>query len=384
MQLLTFHHLDQAQAFIGTSYSTTAGIYGSPKWWHAVELMRPEVEVLYFGIDFGENGRAAAPVYLYPKGRSSEPYAPDWLTPGDEWPSNAAMDRWALFGGCSGLLSGLTYRGNVNPYSAYALLLEYAVSQLQREDYHVLSKFFGSNERSAISNVFGLSEDVLPLVDINAAIEPLPTTIDSFVEQLPSRSRGTVRRDLRYFENSEITINCEKLADVLDELPFLWDNVETNHGANPNLELRRDMLVAQSQALNDCSVVYTCRDSDGRAVAMSLNYRMHGTSSCRLVGIDYDAARSSRSYFQCMYYSPIVDNTSGEITTLYLGPAALGAKVIRGAKLLPRYSVFFGLHGEMLSKEAALLINRQVSRTAKEQICDVSSKVFTPPSFLNV
>lgn len=374
--------LDAAERFLGPMHSSTSGIYGSLQWWRAVELMRPEVETLYFSICDSEGARCVLPAYLYRSGRSGEPYACDWMAPRDRWPAIAHSEPWALLGGCSGLLTGFSYTGDKEPSRLFANAIALASANLREAGLNVVAKFFGEQERRALAERLEMPVSRLPLVGVNAKISPLSTSMDCFLEGLPSTFRGTVRRDRKNFLASGVNVRTENLSEVIDELASLWDMVEVRHGASPNVELRRHMLSAQARALNSCSCVYSCRDADGRPLAMSLNYLSSDSMSCRLVGIDYERAAASRSYFQAMYYEPIIQSQRHGKKTLYLGPSAMRAKVTRGATLIPMFGYYLGRTGEQIAATTAEAITTAVVSPIREELQEISGKAYLRPAFL--
>src|SRR5438105_14639115 len=99
------HTATTASSYIGEEFVSTAAIYSSPRWWQAVENMRPDVDVGYFAISTDSGLRAVIPAYRYRGGRGGGAYAADWGTPSNTWRAKAADKPCAMLGGCSRLFT---------------------------------------------------------------------------------------------------------------------------------------------------------------------------------------------------------------------------------------------------------------------------------------
>jgi Peptidogalycan biosysnthesis/recognition len=385
MAVIPINTASEAADFLGPAAEYPASIYSTPGWWEAVELMRPEIDIVYLAVESHDRlGRAVVPAYLYRQGRCNDRYAPNNDMPSGTWPGNACTEPWALLAGCSGLRSEPAYSGAWNRRDATRLLLPAALGYLAALGLNVAMKYFDNTTRLDLSSAAGIDLSAMPLVDFDTHLTLNCDDFDDYLGNLPDPSRRTVRRDLRRYRASGCRTVSSDLSSVLAELASLWDEVEVHHGGSPNLALRQAMLEAQSRAINAQSKVFSSRDEESRAVAISLNYRNDSALCCRLVGVNYAKTMQTGGYFEAMYYAPIRWSIDNGIRHIYFGVDALRAKVTRGAALRPLYALYLGQTGRLPARVDAQMASERSYDRMRTQFIETSREIVTVPAISDV
>ncbi|MPY38586.1 GNAT family N-acetyltransferase [Streptomyces phyllanthi] len=155
---------------------------------------------------------------------------------------------------------------------------------------------------------------------------------------LRSRHRVSLKREYARFLQAGYQLGHQRLSECLEEAAPLLANLQTKYGHSTTAEQAFHMFAEQAACLDDQSVVFTAR-SQGRLVAVSVMYEWHGKLYARAAGFDYEALRGAYEYFGICYYFPIDYMSTRGLTELHLGIGAYSAKVKRGARLSPLWTV---------------------------------------------
>ncbi|HEY6539248.1 MAG TPA: GNAT family N-acetyltransferase [Candidatus Dormibacteraeota bacterium] len=172
----------------------------------------------------------------------------------------------------------------------------------------------------------------------NCAIEVTWDSFAGYLAQLSSQRRRSARRERERFAQSGLRVEVSDLASCWQELAPLAARLQEKyrHALAPE-ELARQ-LEAQARHLNRESRVILCRRGR-RLVAFALFYAWNGALYGRLAGFDYQETPGTDAYFNLAFYLPIQLALDEGLTRLRLGMASWRAKVLRGARLDPAWSL---------------------------------------------
>lgn len=163
-------------------------------------------------------------------------------------------------------------------------------------------------------------------------------TMDDYVLSLPSR-RTVVRKEIRQFAAWEARKTSTSLRSCHEQLSPLIANLQRKYGHDLDEEIIARQLRGQAAQLDKVSKVFTC-ELGGRIVAFSLLYQWEGELYLRSIGFDYHAVdRATSAYFNLAFYEPIRYAIDHDIHRLHLGMGTYPAKMARGARLTPSWSI---------------------------------------------
>jgi uncharacterized protein len=173
-----------------------------------------------------------------------------------------------------------------------------------------------------------------------AAINVEWPSFDGYLEALSGKRRSAVRREIASFEASSARVRVESLADVATEIAPLVANVDAKYGRDAPVAGVEENLRRQAEQLADESVVFTCERA-GRLVGCALFYRCASGLFARCVGFDYALAHRGGDYFNLLLYRPLRYAIEHGLAQLHLGTAGYEAKLLRGAKPRPLWSLVY-------------------------------------------
>jgi predicted N-acyltransferase len=159
-----------------------------------------------------------------------------------------------------------------------------------------------------------------------------------YLSDLPHSRRYSVRRELEQFRTSGCSVSIVQLADCYDRVGPLLANVQHQHGHQETATDMVHYLERQARWLNDQSLVFLCFKS-GRLIGFSLGYQWQDALYLRAVGLDYEFARQTSVYFNIAFYLPIRHAIECGLSGIHLGSGSYEAKVLRGARLEPLWSL---------------------------------------------
>ncbi|MGW3173931.1 GNAT family N-acetyltransferase [Streptomyces sp. NPDC001153] len=178
-------------------------------------------------------------------------------------------------------------------------------------------------------------------VDFDCGDATLHTGGLSFAEYcdgLVSRRRISLKGEYARFLAAGYELGRQRLSECLDEVAPLLANLQAKYGHATTAEEIHRAFADQAACLDDRSVVFTAR-SGGRLVGAAVMYEWRGTLYARAVGFDYAALRDAYEYYGLCYYLPVDYLSERGLTALHLGIGAYAAKVKRGARLVPLWTV---------------------------------------------
>jgi predicted N-acyltransferase len=173
------------------------------------------------------------------------------------------------------------------------------------------------------------------------------TTLDvrwpDFSGYLGSLSQGRssmVRREVNKFGRWTARRTRPALADCADRLVPLIANLQRRYAPDADESRLSAQLAAQAQHLGDAAVVFACEQAEG-IVAFALGYVHENELFMRSVGFDYEHTEGTFAYFNLTYYEPIRYAIEHNLKRIHLGLGTYNAKMVRGARLTPSWSVAF-------------------------------------------
>ena len=175
----------------------------------------------------------------------------------------------------------------------------------------------------------------------DAAIRVGWQSFEDYLSWLPGKRRKEARREMRKFDAAGFEVSSERLEDCYEEVAPLEGNLKRRHGSELGDAHWVRFFARYAAELGEVSTVYLCR-LDGEAVAFSLLSEWGDTVYVRACGFDYERAGRNAEYFNLCYYAPLKRAIDRGASWLHLSMDAYEAKVSRGAKLAPLWSVVLG------------------------------------------
>jgi predicted N-acyltransferase len=163
-------------------------------------------------------------------------------------------------------------------------------------------------------------------------------SFDGYLESLSGKRRGTVRRELRLFEQSGLTVSVERLGACIDRASELLAAVDEKYDTGATAEEERAYLAAQAELLDDRSVLFAARSGE-EIVGVCLLYRFRDALYGRVVGFDYDKLGDDRVYANLAFYEPIRYAIDEGLRRVHFGTGSWEAKLLRGGELTPLWSL---------------------------------------------
>jgi predicted N-acyltransferase len=199
----------------------------------------------------------------------------------------------------------------------------------------VLFLYLGTRAAQAIREVDGGT----PLLTGAQAVIDLPGgCFDDYLDGFASKRRREIRREMARFSAIGGTVEVARARDRWEELAELFGNLQQRYGQGGTRQGWRAIVQRQAQRLDDHALIFLCRVR-GVVTGALLSYPWRGKLYLKLAGFDYSNASSSFEYFNLVYYHPIRYAYGHGLSTVHLGPEALEAKLRRGARLAPLWSL---------------------------------------------
>lgn len=195
-------------------------------------------------------------------------------------------------------------------------------------------------ERSHADRMVPLFGDVVPV--LTGFRVRIPVTFDSFEgyrRTLSKERRWEVARELRRFGDAGCRIERTPLEPYVDQLAPLLGNVQRHHGIDIPDELHAGYLRGCTRGeLGERAVVFQCHRGD-RVIGFALGFRGERQLTMRVAGLDYEHTVGTNAYFAMMCYEPVKYALEHNLEMIDLGPEGYRAKLLRGGKLVPLWSL---------------------------------------------
>jgi predicted N-acyltransferase len=191
----------------------------------------------------------------------------------------------------------------------------------------------------AADRVRALDPAAVPLLSAADAVIDLPGCgFADYLDALPRKRRWKVRHEIGVFGQAGLTLGVEPAEGCWRALAPLFGQVQRRYGHAADDDYCLRLLERQAAALGAHAVVLTLRDG-GRLVGGVLAYPWGDTLYQRLVGLDYGRLQGRFEYFNLFFYHAARFGYERGLRRLHLGREAVEAKVNRGGRLRPLWSL---------------------------------------------
>jgi uncharacterized protein len=193
---------------------------------------------------------------------------------------------------------------------------------------------------AAVSALRELGRPAVPvLTDAEAVITINGESLADHVAACRSRLRQRFRREMGLFGRSGLRLVRRPLEPCLDQLAQLQYELQQRHGQDWDLARTERSLRRLAAAAPADPLLLLAVDESDKPVGFSLSYRWGDTYYVRATGYEYARLRDACEYFTLTCYEPIRIAAQAGCARLHLGLETLRAKMIRGADLVPLWSV---------------------------------------------
>lgn len=170
---------------------------------------------------------------------------------------------------------------------------------------------------------------------------PLDAGVSDFagyVARFAKKRRYNVRKETEFFAAAGGRIAEYPLRDVLGQIAPLLGAHQRKYGDVITDEEATRYLELQDKYLGPASVVFADERPGGLVSGYSLCYAHGDTVYCRSAGFDPDDP-APFAYFNLAIYAPVRYATAHGLSAVALGLGSYEAKTLRGARLVPLWSV---------------------------------------------
>jgi uncharacterized protein len=333
--------IDQLDDVEWSTLATGRGLYSSAAWHRFLEA-DPSHDVWYV-VARGPDGLllGVQPVYLHaggPGGGVDRFYDPRVVFGGEEPELPSAT---MLFGGRAGYETQLLLRPGLEP-GARARVLNALVERCRKLGGAwgadgIASMYLTSAAASELAPAFGAGEPLI--TDVNAVI-PLAglDSFDDFLAGLSGHRRRRVAREIRDFEASSFRLRTGRLSEWHEVAGGLLAQLHRRHGHADTPDILAGHLAWQVDHLDALSRVIVC-ELAGTPVGFLLAYEWEGAWYARAAGFADGLRGASALLFNVAYYAAIREALERGIRSYDVGPSSLKTKLLRGARLQPRWSL---------------------------------------------
>lgn len=194
-------------------------------------------------------------------------------------------------------------------------------------------------------------------------------SFDGYLASVSSDRRWAIRRELRAFEESGLTITFEAADALTPELAELGATTSERYGHKVDREKIRIGFERARSLLAPYMHVLVVRSGE-RPVAYLVLHQWHDQLYAKAFGIDPVAAPpSTYCYFNLLFYAPIRLALELEIEQINFGPGGIKARVGRGCELR-RLNAYIKFRPEMVTGSV---------RSRLDQVIDLTNRARKEP-----
>lgn len=191
-------------------------------------------------------------------------------------------------------------------------------------------------------------------------------SFDEYLKQQNSKHRSKIRREMRAFKEHGLRVEIQDGASLMQGLAILHANVHRKYGHEISLDYVNWGYAQFMRFLGPCVRVFSARKDHGM-IGFALFFEEHGTYYCKQVGFDYTRLQKDYCYFNVMFYEPIREAISRQITAIYYGPGSYETKMERGCDLVDLVGYFaFSSDVSMEIADVVSLTGRSRNRMASK------------------
>lgn len=317
-------------------------LYAQRSWFALNESSNVESFYLIGRGDAGEI-RAILPAHFLPAARSAY-YSPSRMF-GDALPpvlaDEAAWFPGMLGGARAGFLNEILVDGRLSPEDRPSVLRQLANGlDALNESYggeSVVFMYVPTLEAVSLLEAYDAAVPVFTAAETIVEVEW--ESFDGYLRALSKSRRHAVKREILRFEATSPRVTVGHLSDaVATAIAPLVANVYTKYGEPQTLPRVSANLQRQAEHLGEASVVFTC-ERDGRLIGCSFFCHCGTGLFARAVGFDYGLIDNRAEYFNLLFYRPIQYAIEHGLKRVHYGIDTYEAKLFRGAKPRPLWSV---------------------------------------------
>lgn len=308
--------------------------------WLAAQDLGQAVAPRYFLARRQGRLAGALPTYIV-ENEGHEAYQPERIADG-RW-----SGRYVIAGGRRAYANDTLVAGDLPAVDRDAVvraLVDAAVARADESNLDgVLFLYLSTAGAKAVTSVHPGAQ---PLLTSAEAVIDLPgRCFEDYLAEFSPRRRRELAREVARFEGAGYTLETGRAREHWEEMVPLFSNLQERYGQGGGPERWRAVVERQAARLDDYALILLCREPEakgGSVVGSVLTYPWSGTLYQKLVGFDYAKLGGAFEYFNLVYYFPIKYAYANNIRTLHLGREAFEAKLRRGARLRPLWSVEVG------------------------------------------
>ncbi len=221
---------------------------------------------------------------------------------------------------------------------ALARMIEAVKSEAIRRGYRSVAFVYTPGEDAALQRALRAAGFARALIGGLTAIDLRGcATFDDYLDRFRSRGRQRIRAEIRQFAEAGLRVQRIDHAAAVRQMAELELATSVRHDRPVTLPQQRNMHAALSQAFGDRLVACGVTSGD-RLVASAAMLRGDRELRVLLYGAgDEPIARLPGVYGSAVAYWPIRQALAWGLDTVRLGYEGYDAKLLRGARLLPRY-----------------------------------------------
>jgi len=169
-----------------------------------------------------------------------------------------------------------------------------------------------------------------------AYIEVGTMSFEDYLSALSQKRRASARREIRALEGCGHRARIEPLAGWIAEMAPLLAELQARHHLPSSSSVLAGFLERLARAIGERARAVVV-ESGGQLMGFCILLEHQADLHAYKIGFDSDRARRCGIYFNIGYYEPLRYAMANGLRRLHLGPGSLAAKLLRGARLEPRY-----------------------------------------------
>lgn len=314
-----------------------ASLYDSPQW-HTVLLSERCLQANFISARDHSRLLAVLPTYRW---------TGEWSIPTQHQNQHFAaiaklrsVDESSLYptlivGSVGGYVNALSLLGEATPAVSVALLTE--CEAIARDVGAATIALPGLTRDAALHLREVLGEELVFLAaEPDAYIDIDWPSFDDYLRSLSSNRRRSARREMRAFDQSATQVTITPLASAKEHVAVLVARLQERHhlpGSASTVEEFLSRLVTTLAHRAEAVVAWVQQAPAGACILLTSGDTLYAYKA----GFDHSIDPEWSVYFNVGYYLPLRHAVSMSVKRLALGPGTLEAKVLRGARLEPRW-----------------------------------------------
>jgi uncharacterized protein len=188
-----------------------------------------------------------------------------------------------------------------------------------------------------IRELRAVDPNAVPCFVGGAAVLDIAGGFAGYLERFRSKDRWSVLRDIKRAEEAQLTFDVRPIGAVLDaSVPLLAVNHERHHIP---FEAERVRKIIEGWLVIGDDALATCAWRADQLVGVALFLRHGQTLNAILVGSLAELEKRASVYFNTLFYEAVRFAERTDIKAIHYGTSSLAAKVSRGCRLAPLWSL---------------------------------------------